>query len=53
MRPLVVVGQEPALADGGDLCERFEEVGIKDFLAIAAIEAFDVRVLISGLPGWM
>ena len=28
--PLMVVRQEPALADGTDLFDRFEEVGIED-----------------------
>ena len=46
MRPLLVVNAQPSLGDGPEFGDRFEEMGVQHFGAIAAIEALDVRVLI-------
>lgn len=46
MGPLMVVRQEPTLADGTDLVEGFEEVGVEDLLAVGPVESFDVRILV-------
>lgn len=46
MRPLLVVGHEPALGQGAHLRARFKDIRIEDLGAVAAIEALDVRILI-------
>ena len=48
MRPLLVVRDKPALGQGADLGERFEEIRIEHLGAIGAIEALDEGVLRSG-----
>lgn len=50
MGPFVVVGQQPALRQRTDFCQRFKQVGIENLGAVAAVEALDVGVLI-GLAG--
>lgn len=50
MRPLAVVDPQPGIRQRPQFGDRFEEMGIEDLGPIAAIEAFDVRVLIR-LPG--
>ena len=46
MRPLMVLRQEPALADGTELFERFKAVGIKDLFLIGQTDAFEVGTLV-------
>ena len=46
MRPLLVVGDEPAVGHRADLSQRFKEIGIEHLGAIAAVEALDEGVLI-------
>ena len=46
MGPFAVVALQPGLREIADLGDRFKGIGVEDFRAVAAIEAFDVRVLI-------
>jgi len=42
--PLAVVALQPGVGEIADLGDRFKGIGIEDFGAIAAIEAFDICV---------
>ena len=46
MGPLAVVDPQPGVGERAQLGDRFEEMGIEDLRSVAAIEAFDVRVLV-------
>ena len=50
MWPFAVVDAQPGIRQRPEFGDRLEEMGIEDLGAIAAIEAFDVCVLI-GLAG--
>ena len=49
MRPALVVRREPVIGEALDLPHDVEDVGVEDFFAVRAIEAFDEGILI-GLP---
>lgn len=51
MGPLAVVDAKPLVGDHAPLRQRFEEMRVEHFGAVAPIEAFDARVLV--WPAWL
>jgi hypothetical protein len=46
MGPFAVVDPQPGVGQRSEFCDRLEEMRIEDFSSVAAMEAFDVRVLL-------